>query len=204
MARVPDRKYSDAQREAVSALLEADHTGPQVVEMLATHGHGDLPPFEIKLSTVYDIGRRSRDRAAGMRLSPLARQPAAVATAKLVERMISIADAETMALAKDQARGKLDYQAFERMARGISLLDSAAKKIAAGQGAGSSTPSSKPDVPEPGSLAADLLSEADAERTDSREAESADPSGLPPNPDVARTGAQDGVATSHVNGQHAT
>lgn len=203
MGNPAERKYSPAQRRAIFELKDAGNSARQVAEQLATQGYGDVAPFEIPASSVYDVAKSVASEEAGIRITALARRPAAEATAELVTRMIVIADDQTRAMARDAKKGQLDGLAFERMARGLSHLDSAARKVSAGQGAGGGRrPPSDPKRPvDPDSLEAELLREA---------AEPADPENPTPHKrptDLATTATRPGPAADEparqLNGQTA-
>jgi hypothetical protein len=158
---VAPRKYSDAQRDAIAHAYNRRNLRPAGrIERLAAAGElraesGELlPAFAIPASSVRDIARAYRAKAAGLARSQLARSPDAVEL--LRRRLIAATDAELQRIERAQQR----RQPLRNSAELLRALARAAREIAALPAAGSQQRSAAPERRAPRGLAGAIAAAA--------------------------------------------
>jgi hypothetical protein len=110
-----ERRYTEAQREAIYKLKRRGKTGSQIARACAQGTHG-LEGFEVGRDIANRIARQER---AQREPSPLAQGDLPEAMRIVVQRAITIAEAWFEK--QRYARGKMDTMGFRRMS--ASLID---------------------------------------------------------------------------------
>ena len=122
-----ERKYTDAQRQAVYRLVYED--GLSAPDAVAQAGHGvyGLEPFEMPATTAREYARRIKRQREGLELTPLARKDPSEALKLLARRSIALLDREFESLEKASRKGNIDLDRLVKASRVRRELEGSVK-----------------------------------------------------------------------------